>query len=143
MIQDNLIWVCLRRRVKNDSKFSILLPDSLGGSSTPWRKMHHPRLERQDVAIFFFLIHCFCGNLWMHTEGVLVPFLENHVFIVIFLLKVKMRWAFLFNDSLDMVAIFFVKKRGDLCRDGSNISCENELPCLGSNHSGLRRQLLG
>ncbi len=58
----------------------------------------------------------------MHTEGVLVPFLENHVFIVIFLLKVKMRWASLFDDSLDMVAIFFIKKRGDLCKDGSNIS---------------------
>ncbi len=59
----------------------------------------------------------------MHTEGVLVPFLENHVFIVIFLFEVKMRRASLFDDSLDMVAIFFVKKRGDLCKDGGNISC--------------------
>ena len=53
----------------------------------------------------------------------LVPFLKSQVLVLIFFLKIKIRWASLVDDALDVLAVFFIDVRRDLSKDSGNISC--------------------
>ena len=111
MVQDHLAWASLGRRVKDDSEFAILLSNSLGGGSAPWGKMHHPRFERQDVTISFFLVHHFRGHFWVHAEGFLVASSQDYVFVFIFFFEIKVRRASLFDDPRDVIRVFVAEER--------------------------------
>ena len=105
----------------------------------PWGKIHQPTLEKQNVAVLLFLIHCFCGDFRMQEESMLVPFPKSKMLVFIFFLKMKMGRASLVNNALDMLAVFLVDVRRDLGKDFGRISCfahilsheKNVLPCLG------------
>ena len=73
--------------------------------------MDQPLLESQDVAIFLFLIHCLCSDLWKLEKGLLVSLPKDHVFIIIILFKIDVRWASLIDDTLDVLAIDFTDVR--------------------------------
>ncbi len=67
--------------------------------------MDQPLFESQNVAVLFFLIHCLCGDLWELEKGLLIPFSEDHVFIIIIFFKINVWRAPLIDDSLDMLTI--------------------------------------
>ncbi len=90
---------------------------------TPWGKIHHPTFERQNVAVFLFPVHCFCGDFGMQEDSMLVSFPKSKMLVLIFFLKMKMRRASLVDNALDMLAVFLVHVRRDLGKDCSRISC--------------------
>ncbi len=57
------------------------------------------------MAILFFLIHGLCSNFRMLEEGLLIPFFEDQVLVVVILFKIEVGRATLINYSFDMLAI--------------------------------------
>ncbi len=53
----------------------------------------------------------------------LVPFPKSKMLVFIFFLKIKMGWASLVDNALDMLAVFLVDVRRNLGKDRSRISC--------------------
>ncbi len=53
----------------------------------------------------------------------LVPFPKSKMLVFIFFLKMKMGWASLVDNALDMLAVFLVDVRRDLGKDRGKISC--------------------
>ncbi len=80
-------------------------------------------LERQNVAVLLFLIHRFCSDFGMQEESMLVPFPKSKMLVFIFFLKIKMGWASLVNNALDMLAVFLVDVRRNFGKDCGRISC--------------------
>ncbi len=72
-----------------------------------------PKFEREDVTIIFFFIHSLCGHLGMLVESVLISFTKCQILILTFFLKVKIGWAALIDDSLDMITVSFCDVGGD------------------------------
>jgi hypothetical protein len=67
--------------------------------------MNDPMPERKNVAIFLLLVHGFCSNFGMLEEGLLIPFFEDRMLVVVILFEVEVGWATLIDDASDMVAI--------------------------------------
>ncbi len=57
------------------------------------------------MAILFFLIHGLCSNFRMLKEGLLIPFFEDRVLVVVIIFEIEIGWATLINDAFDMLAI--------------------------------------
>ena len=108
MIKDNFVGARLRQRIKDYSEFSMFLTYSLGGCSAMRGEIDDPKFEREDVTIFFFFIHCFCGHLGMLVKRMLITLAKCQVFILTFFFKVEVGRAALVDDALDMIAVFFL-----------------------------------
>ncbi len=122
VIQNNLVQTCLRQGVKDDMEFSILLSYSLGGRSTKRGKIYDPDSEGENVTVLLFLVHCLCSNFRMLKESLLIPLLENIMFIFVVLFKIEVGWAPLINYLLDVFAILAANVGGDLQKNGIGIS---------------------
>ena len=72
-----------------------------------------PKFEREDVTVFFFFIHSFCGHLGMLVKSMLITLAKRQVFILTFFFKVKVGRAALVDDALDMITVFFCNVGGD------------------------------
>jgi hypothetical protein len=121
VIQNDLVRICLRQEVKDDTEFSILLLYSLGSRSTKWGKIYDPDPEGEKVTVLLFLVHCLCGNFRMLKESLLIPLSENIMFIFVVLFKIEVGWAPLINYLLDVFVILAANVGGDLQRDGIGI----------------------
>ncbi len=73
------------------------------------------------MTILLFLIHRLCGNFGMLKESLLIPLLENIIFIFVVLFKIEVGWAPLVNYLLDVFAILAANVGGDLQKDGIGI----------------------
>jgi hypothetical protein len=71
-----------------------------------WRKRHNPNLEGENVAVLLFFVHSFRDDFEMLEKRLLIPFLQNKMFILVFLLKIKTGWTSLIYDLLDMLTVF-------------------------------------
>jgi hypothetical protein len=94
----------------------------LGGCSSKWGKIYDPDPEGENVTVLLFLIHCLCGNFGMLKESLLIPFLENIVFIFVVFFEIKVGWAPLINYLLDVFAILATNVGRDLQKDSIGIS---------------------
>jgi hypothetical protein len=112
VIEIDFVRDCLHRGVKDDPKLAVLFLYSLGGCTTIWGKIDSPEFEREDVAILLFFIHYFCSHLGMMVESVLIPFLKSQILVLAFFLKIKVGWAALIDDALDVITVFFRDVRG-------------------------------
>ncbi len=74
------------------------------------------------MTFLLILIHCLCGNFGMLEESLLIPFLENIMFIFVVLFKIEVGWAPLINYLLDVFAILATNVGGDLQKDSIGIS---------------------
>ncbi len=52
----------------------------------------------------------------------LVAFPKSQMLVLVCFLEIKMRWASLVDDALDVLAVFFIDVRRDLSKDSGNIS---------------------
>jgi hypothetical protein len=60
------------------------------------------------MAVFLFLVHCLRGDFWELQKGLLVPFPENHVLVLIFFFEIQIRRAALIDNTLDVIAVDLV-----------------------------------
>ena len=68
------------------------------------------------MAIPLFLIHCFCGDFGMFEEGLLIAFAKNGMLIFIIFFEIKMRWAALIDDVLDVLAVYLADVGRHCCK---------------------------
>jgi hypothetical protein len=102
-------------------EFSILLLYYLGGCLTKRGKIYDLDPEGENVTVLLFLIHCLCSNFGMPKESLLIPLLENIMFVFVVLFKIEVGWAPLVIYLLDVFAILAANVGGDLQKDGISI----------------------
>ncbi len=57
------------------------------------------------MTVLFLLIHCLHGDFWKLQESQLISFLKDHVFVIVLFFEIKVKWAALINDPLNMLAV--------------------------------------
>ncbi len=78
-----------------------------------WGEIDNPKFVREDMTIFFFIIHGLCGHLGMLVESVLITLTKHQILIITLFFKVKVGWAALVDDVLNMIAVSFCHVGGD------------------------------
>ena len=66
---------------------------SLGGMAAPRGETKHPKLDRKQVTIPVFLIHCLCYYFWVYLESCLIALFNNKGLHIWSLLEVNYRGA--------------------------------------------------
>jgi hypothetical protein len=73
--------------------------------------------EQKDMAVSLLLVHHFCGDFGILKEGLLIPLPKNLMLVFVRLFKIKIGWASLMDDLLDVFAIFSYYVRRHHCKN--------------------------
>ena len=57
------------------------------------------------MTVHLFLVHHLCGDFWVFVERLLIPSLENLMFIFTILFKIEIEWASLIDDVFYVLTI--------------------------------------
>ena len=102
--------------------------------------MKDPKLDRKQVAVPVFFVHCLGDSFRVHFESCLVSFLNDGCFHGQCPFETKFGGASLGQNPFDMSNISFIDERGDVAQDLSYVSAFTNILTLevSDYHPGMQ-----